>query len=153
MSKVLIHIGYHKTATTWLQQNLFVAESSVFKPISDTPTGISTISSYFFKNEDRYFHSAFDFEADPRITEYMNNFDFEGKVGVISNERLCGSPYFAGADSYTIMKRIYSAFPNAKIFISIREQRSYILSLYFEYLNNFGTLSIDEFLSTAYFPR
>ena len=39
---LLIHIGYHKTGTTWLQNELFIHENPVFEPFSLESRGHST---------------------------------------------------------------------------------------------------------------
>ena len=47
----LIHIGYHKTATTWLQKKLFISGNEFFEPISNQPKGQSSLSKHFILDE------------------------------------------------------------------------------------------------------
>ena len=54
----------------------------------------------------------------------------EAKVPVISHERLSGYPHSGGHDSKEIAHRLAAVFPNAKVVIVIREQKSMILSNY-----------------------
>jgi hypothetical protein len=72
---------------------------------------------------------------------------------VISNERLSGNPHCAGFDAKEIGLRIVDAFPNAKIFIVIREQCSMILSTYFQYLRKGGVSCLHTYLTRKYDGR
>jgi len=59
MQNLLIHIGYHKTGSTWLQKELFISSNSVFEPLSNQPHGHSSVSFKFIKGEDGYVLSSF----------------------------------------------------------------------------------------------
>jgi hypothetical protein len=72
------------------------------------------------------------------------------KIRVISHERLSGNPHSSGFDSSLISQRIYKTFPNSKILIVIREQTSWILSNYFQYLSIGGTHSLRKYLNLKY---
>lgn len=129
----LIHIGYHKTASTWLQANLF--------------------NNYGFK---RYFPqsaimqkivlpNALDFNAG-QLRAYYDSLVDDDYVSVISNERLSGNPHSGGYDSKELADRLYASFPEAKVLIVIREQVSAILSSYIQYIRVGGPCSIDDYL-------
>ena len=67
MSKTtLIHIGLHKTGTTWLQNELFTPENKVFTPLysRDTLRGHSTLAENFIFDIDRDLLSSFDDNRD-----------------------------------------------------------------------------------------
>lgn len=61
------------------------------------------------------------------------------KIFVMSNERLSGKPHSSGFDSFIIARRIKSIFPKGKMFLMIREQKTFLLSNYFQYLSCGGT--------------
>jgi hypothetical protein len=70
----------------------------------------------------------------------------DGLVPVVSNERLSGHPLSNAFDRAMLARRIKDVFPQARIFLSIREQRSMVLSSYFQYLKYGGWRSLDRFL-------
>ena len=57
---------------------------------------------------------------------------------MVSFPRLSGHPYSGGYDSRMIADRVAEVFPEARILIVIREQRSMIVSTYKQYVNAGG---------------
>ena len=154
LDNVLIHIGYHKTGTTWLQNEIFTSKSDCFIPISKYTEGASTLARDFIYNREGYLINSFDNNGQV-ILESLNQItdnvpDLSSKFSVISHERLSGNPHSSGFDSSVIARRIKNVFPNAKILIVIREQCSWILSNYFQYLSIGGNHSIKKYLNTKY---
>lgn len=128
----LIHIGYHKTASSWLQANLF--EGHGFK-------------KYLSQVEIRdriILPNALDFD----VASVRDHYDslLGDEVSVISNERLCGNPHSGGYDSKELADRLYACFPEAKVLIVVREQLSAILSTYIQYVRVGGPCSIQDYL-------
>lgn len=154
MKEVLIHIGYHKTGTTWLQNEIFTSESDYFIPVSNNKRGQSTLARDFIFSTEEYLLNSFD-DNELVIKHNLNSIiqtssEDNGRIPVISYERLSGSPHSSGFDSSIIARRIKNAFPNAKILIVIREQDSWMLSNYFQYLSEGGTHGINKYLNTKY---
>ena len=157
IDNVLIHIGYHKTGTTWLQNMLFTTENNVFEPISKTRKGHSSLARHFVYDDERYCLSPFDLNQ-ARIQKEIENVKrskhkFEQKIPVISHERLSGNPHSGGFDAKKIASMLKKTFPNARILIVIREQKSFILSNYFQYLSIGGAYSLNKYLNTKYDGR
>lgn len=151
MNELLIHIGYHKTGTTWLQQELFVVENNIFEPISRHYPHKSTLGFKFVYGDDGYLLSPFD-ENKKKIQKELllllkAKQNSKNKIFVMSNERLCGHYQSGGVDAKDIARRLHNFFPNAKIFITIREQKSYILSQYFQYLTYGGIESLKDYMN------
>jgi sulfotransferase family protein len=148
----LIHIGYHKTGTTWLQKTLFSINSNVFIPLS--PNGKPKyLGKYFFSDTEGHLLSPFQSNKEVILQEVetlVRRLDLQGKIPVISNERLSGNPHSGSFDSKLIADRIKDCFPNAKIFCVIREQKDMILSTYFQYLKIGGTDSLTAYLTRKY---
>lgn len=139
MARLLIHIGYHKTGTTWLQKRLFAREDLGFRRLS-----LSKKRSDFVR--------VHDFDFDPEV--YRREFEpqlarcaAEGRVAVISHERLSGNPHSGGFDSRTLADRLAQVFPDARIFVVIREQRAMILSAYAQYVRAGGLCSLRGYLA------
>ncbi|MDW3192742.1 MAG: sulfotransferase domain-containing protein [Cytophagales bacterium] len=154
MDKVLIHIGYQKTGSTWLQKTLFKRGDKVFEPINERDSGASNLARHFFKDPEGNLLSPFD-ENLKNIKDSLkwhldNNPIPEGKIPVLSNERLAGNAHAAGFDAAQVASRLRSTFPNGKVLITIRDQRSIILSIYFLYLSRGGTMSLKRYLNSRY---
>lgn len=158
MVSPLIHIGYHKTATSWLQKCLFGVRDRGFYPLtpettSDPKTAAKFLEKYFVQNESGQILSPFVSRA-PEIRDIISKFDVPNtSVPVISSERLSGNPHVGGFDSKLIANRLAESFPDAKILIVIREQTSMIISTYFQYLLIGGVLPLKKFLQTTYDGR
>ena len=134
----LIHIGYHKTGTTWLQQDLF-GEPTLFGFGPMAPQAVI----------DEAFIGGNPFTFDPKhardlVMPSIAEAESIGNVPVISHEPLCGLPTLNGFDSKTIADRLHATFPNARILIAIREQRSMMLSVYKQYVATSGTNSLKR---------
>ena len=57
---VLIHIGYHKTGSTWLRNEIFIDESDIFSPIKREHGGHSQFADHFVCDEEGYILNSFD---------------------------------------------------------------------------------------------
>jgi len=157
MKNILFHIGYHKTASSWFQEHLFVAGNDLFHPLSDNKRGQSTFAKYFVMDKDHFLLHPLESnqvflkqEFDRLINKTP---DLNNKTVVVSQERLSGTPHSSGFDASLIANRIASFAPDAKVLIIIREQRSWLLSNYFQYIAVGGTQSIDKYLNQVYGKR
>lgn len=154
MQELLIHIGYQKTGTTWLQHELFTSSNSTFEPFSLKSKDRSSIFLDFIQGKDGYLLSSFVYNEEVIKREILKilkqKHEMSDKKFVLSAERLCGNPFSSGFDAKVIADRLYHFFPNAKIFIVIREQKSYLVSTYFQYLSGHGVLGITNFFTSRY---
>ena len=138
-SKLLIHIGYHKTATTWLQKTLFSNEELGLKLLLPRKTIRNTL----------IIPHAFDFSAEENKELYYKEADplIDSNITpVISHERLSGNPHSGGYDSKELADRLAKLFPKGKILIVFREQKGAILSSYKQYIKVGGTSNIKDYL-------
>ena len=148
---LLIHIGYHKCASTWLQKKVF-SDESTFKLVSKSGSKEELAKALFM---DAYgcLLNSFDMNQasiEQKFSEIQDIAESQNKALVISDERLSGNPHAGGFDASIIAKRIAVNFPEAKILIIIREQKSWILSNYFQYLSVGGSFGIKKYLFTKY---
>lgn len=117
---VLLHIGYHKTATTWFQTRYLPEHPSLYAPA--TPEQISQAIVYRDDSE-------FSIErARSDLLETSSSID--APVRVLSCERLSGGPFCGGYDANTNAVRLASTFPDAKVWIVVRNQIDLLSSLY-----------------------
>lgn len=135
--KVLLAVGYHKTANTWLDRHVFESAQSGFarlpsRPITDLVVGCHPMAF----DSARARHEA---ERQCRVID-------PARVPVLAMERLIGNVYAGGFDSKTIANRLRDTFAEARILIVIREQRSMILSTYNQYVRAGGTASLRALL-------
>lgn len=157
---MLIHIGYHKAGSTWLQKNLFSQPDRGFLPLcpGDSSGGRrgspKYLARYFVYAESGSLLSPFE-DRNEEVLDRYKTIIGEGTdlVPTISSERLSGNPHAAGFDARRICERIHDAFPEARILVVIREQVSAILSTYFQYLRNGGHRSLRHYLTTKYDGR
>ncbi len=141
-ARPLVHIGYHKTGTTWLQKNVF----------NDEDLGLSLVAGPLPVRFWFIAINAFDFDPSRVRTRFRRSMEEAGERGLVpvfSHERLSGSPYAGGHDSKASADRLAATFPDARILVTIREQKSMILSVYKQYLRWGGAASFYQFLNAA----
>tara|TARA_R100000935_G_scaffold30694_1_gene51118 strand:- start:2961 stop:3914 length:954 start_codon:yes stop_codon:yes gene_type:complete len=132
-----LHIGYHKTATTWMQRKLFVAEHG-YAQIAD--------------HDDVFAHivqpHGLDFDPAP-MRDLIAARRAAKPVGipVISSEILSGNPLFGGRESEAYAARLAQIAPGARIVISIRNQQRILPSVYMQYLLRGGTMTPAQFFA------
>ncbi len=139
---VLVHIGYHKTGTNWLQRHFF----------GDPRTGLQWVGKSGGDHPARQLVRARPLEFDAAVSRaqfepLLRRAETEGLLPVVSYERLSGHPFSGGHDSKEIANRLKEVFPEAKVLVVIREQRSMILSTYKQYVKAGGPCSLPRFLA------
>lgn len=131
VNRLLIHLGYHKTGTSYLQRVIF----------NDTDSGYCLpVNRHELRN---VFVStgSFEFDAEEIREQFQSQVGQtpDNLVPVLSHEQLSGQPYGGGyglrkrereVSRREIADRLYSCFPEAKILIVIREQKEMIRSIY-----------------------
>lgn len=138
-TEILIHIGYHKTSTTWFQKFLFTNSAIGFILPWRNPEILSVL----------VYPHALDFVPytcktyfKPAIHEAQNC----GLIPVLSSEELSGNPHSGGYASKELANRLAIVFPKAKVLIVIREQKGMIVSTYKQYVKVGGTCSLAAYL-------
>lgn len=140
---LLIHIGYHKTATTWMQAQLFQPEHG-YRMLADH----QEIFDRVVQPHGLLF--------DPRpmqalIAERRANLP-AGHCAVVSSEILSGHPFQGGQMSDDYARRLKVIAPDTKILVSIRAQLKILPSVYMQYLLRGGTLPYDRFFAGTDMP-
>jgi hypothetical protein len=150
LDNILIHIGYGKTGTTWLQENLFNFDNPTFTNLSTKDKRQSTIASNFLIDKNNYPLTSFDDNTEQIQSAFDEIIDLhknrKTNYWVISQERLVGTATHGGYDSRKNAILLKNHFPKAKILIVIREQKNIIQSHYFQYLNGGGTNKVVKYL-------
>ncbi len=142
--RVLTHIGYHKTGSSWLQHSVFENPASGYRSIGHearTHALRRIVSEHPFR-----------YDADAiraELAALIGAVEERGLHPVISLERLSGHPFTGGSDSRQIADRLREALDDAGILVVIREQRSMIVAVYKQYVKAGGTASLSQFLEPS----
>lgn len=134
-SKVYVHVGLHRTGTTFLQRVLFPKLRSV-NYLNDES------SNYWLRRlvseEDADF-------AKGRYEDYFHQIT-QGQPSLISYEGLSGEPFLLYVNQIRNADRMAQLFPDATIILGIRRQDSLLLSLYLLFIMQGGSMSLHQFL-------
>ncbi|MDY6936578.1 MAG: hypothetical protein SWY16_02840 [Cyanobacteriota bacterium] len=138
---LLIHVGYPKAASTWLQNIVFQDEDAGFYAPWGLASGPAT-DQFVLAN-------AFSFSADAArkvFEEGLKTAAERNLVPVLSQETLVGSQIRGRYWGKEAADRMHSVFPDARILIILREQKSMILSSYREHIKKGGLNKIERFI-------
>ena len=135
----LVHIGYHKTGTTWLQERVFKVAKAGFR----SPWTPMEIAEGLILPNDLDFNFNM---ARKTFESGVTSPSGSGLIPVLTWERLSGTAHAGGFDSATIAQRLHGVFPEARILIVVREQRSMIYALYQQYVRDGGIATLDGYL-------
>lgn len=146
--KVVVHIGVHKSGTTWLQKSFFTNHPDLDFVNDYNEPWKDNLIKYLIKNDNQF--------SPKRAQEILvnsiksNKSQSASKTIIISSEDLAGHPYSGAYNREEIAKRISQAFPEAKILITIRNQYDAIYSIYntmvrLGYLGKINDMLNEEF--------
>lgn len=138
---VLLHVGYHKTGSTALQDQLFAMPDSGY--LLPSEPRIDLIDRFVLPGP-------FDFDATTarrHYTRFLVRSRSEGRTAVLSHERFSGYPPSGGFDAPLLAGRLKDTFPDARILIVVREQLSNIASMYLQYITDGGDRGLNDYLS------
>jgi hypothetical protein len=144
MDGIVLHLGLHKTATKFLQEDYFpnlpncryvpkrFYERTILDPFLNCDWTTFRAQCPAFRAElDRIFRSL----------------PGDGMV-VLSNELLSGNPFYRYHNRHLCLMKLRELFPGpVRIILSIRGQATMIDSLYREYLVQGGTRGVTDFVS------
>lgn len=146
MTRPIIHIGYQKTGSTFLQTHFFSRSDRGFNGPAQALSPAGGAIEQFVLAHPKYFDPA-------KSREYFEKYwcmeDSEDLIPVISHEDLSGDGIRSRYHEFIVANRIKKAFPDARILICVREQKSRIYSLYGQYVYLDGEWPINHFLGTG----
>jgi len=131
---MLIHIGFHKTATSWMQQRWYPRHPQLVVPFD-----------YFEIAERLVYPDPLHYDA-AATRAWFDAADLGGRTAVISAERLSGTPHAGGYDRVEIADRIAETFPEARVWMVVREQVGMIASLWRQYVFEGGRLPLHRYV-------
>jgi hypothetical protein len=139
---MLVHIGYQKASSTFLQQRLFLPQHGYWQLYREKQD-VLRFNAFFVDPP------AFKFDADAvrqELQARLSAIPDPSLVPVISAEILVGIPIDAAmGTSRANADRIVECVPDARVLVIVREQRSLILSRYLQFVRGGGVRSLEEF--------
>jgi hypothetical protein len=125
--RTLVHVGYHKTATTWFQRRVY-PRVSTHRPVERAAVR-------------RAFLAPGPFDFDP--AEALRVLASAGSPPwILCEEELSGNPHAGGLMGLVakeMAERLRAAFPDAAIVVFLRRQHEAIAACYAQYLRQGGT--------------
>ncbi|MEO0964128.1 MAG: sulfotransferase domain-containing protein [Planctomycetota bacterium] len=137
----LLHIGLVKTASTWMQKHLIWNDRHGFQSALDRHALHLTAFRQPTWGYDRA--EALRTACEPGLRQAAER----NLQAVISHECLAGNPWNGGYLAPELLDALSSAFPDARVLLCLREQRSLAASYYHEYVNAGGTGTLEFFLT------
>lgn len=134
----LIHVGYPKCLSTWLQQHLFQPKygyTTVMNPVSVQLRLIDPLPLTFDPGQVHAF-----------LGEHVPPSQTGGPIPVITSEALSGNMFCGGYNSKELANRLREVFPESRILVIVREQKSMIRSLYSSFVSWGMPHSIERLL-------
>lgn len=132
---ILIHAGYQKTASTFLQNQIF-SDQAVFAAPWGTQSAMA-IETFILSHPAR-------FDPDAIRADFA---DTDGRIPVISHEDLLGYPIYGRYHAEAALTRMAKAFPEARLLVCVREQRSMMMAQYLQYIRQGGSETIQTMLT------
>ena len=142
--RIIIHIGFPKTATTLLQERVYPEHPD-----------LAYVGKYNSKIwMDLIYTRQAHYDAEIVRQKFLSYADKTKKGGlIISLERLAGNPLLAGYEGDLFADRLHQTFPEAEIVVFIRNQVDWIESFFVEMVaaGSSGKSNIKTFLNTRQF--
>lgn len=115
-----IHIGYQKSASSYLQEKFFKKHPKINYINVENP---GKLSEYLYNTPSNNFKLNYAKQLrDQEILPYLN----EKQINILADERFTA----CWVSPYLVADRLYTLFPNAKILVIIRNQFEILRSLY-----------------------
>lgn len=148
-----IQIGFNKTATTFLERNVYKKHPQIE---CVQIAGIEKIERLFFNKF--IYPESFSFDKNNFEREFSGicreYFKSDGKTAGLMFESFTFN-YATRLDRGIVIRRLKECFPGVKIILFIRSQSAWIPSHYSQYVQNGGRLNFHDFIEcmiTGSFP-
>jgi hypothetical protein len=135
---VLVHVGFPKALSSWLQKQWFVPENGYATVMDPVQVQLQLIDPTPF---------AFDGDRLRPEIQASKQASQSGLVPVITSEALAGNMYCGGFNGRECIDRVVQVAPQARVLLIVREQRQLIRSLYKSLVTWGMPHSIDRLLN------
>ena len=134
-ARPIVHIGYHKTATTWFQNQVWPAATSHdYVSRGETQQALLAPPGMHF---------------DATTARAVLALEGRTRPVLLSEENLSGYPHNGGMHGLIgpeMARRILATLPDAQIVIFVRNQREIVRATYAQYVAGGGTWSLRRYL-------
>ena len=134
-ARPIVHIGYHKTATTWFQGQVWPAATSHdYIPRAVTQRALLSPPGMHFDAD----------EAGAVLALAERD-----RPVLLSEENLSGYPHNGGMHGLIgpeMARRVHAVLPDAQIVIFVRNQREIVRATYAQYVSGGGNWSLRRYL-------
>ena len=145
MGRLIIHAGYPKVASTFLQRQILDTSQNINGLYGDVGTILA-------ERDDSRFVWFRPWERNGLIKRLVEQIEAERKPTVISHESLCIGDWMTyydySEDPDFITERLRTNFPDAEIMLFLRAQSSWFASWYRQHVSGGVTLSAEAMLET-----
>jgi hypothetical protein len=138
--KIFLHVGLHKTGTTFLQNHVFTKLDP--QEVCYNPTPVKAIIKDLYRKNLQEDYWETHIEAIEKELKQIPQ-----PIIFISYEILSGTPWNNYEDFTLMADFLAKAFPNPVILLVIRNQVDWLISLYKEALKDGAGISINKFLN------
>jgi hypothetical protein len=142
MTRPIVHIGYHKTATTWFQRSVYPhALSHRWIPRAQAQAAFLEPSGMAF---------------DPERARALLMEGDDGRPLILCEENLSGYIHNGGLHGFlppAVAERIKAVLPDARIVLFVRSQAQMIAACYTQYVRGGGTHAIHRYLFPSLYLR
>ena len=138
MSQPIVHIGYHKTATTWLQQQVF--------PLASSHEWVERRTT----QEALLFAPGMHFDAEAAAARL--GLAERARPVLLSEENLSGYLHNGGLHGFLapeVARRIKAVLPEAHVVIFVRNQQAICRAAYAQYVSGGGTWGAKRYFNSA----
>lgn len=139
MTPPLIHLGLHRTGSSWFQSR--VLDGCDGRPRNAIEREESSRRLVLTRDMD------FDAEAmRDWVGSHLEEATARDGHAVLSNERFSGNPSGGWFDAERVAERLAEVVPGARVLLVVREQRSWLRSIWLQYVRIGGVASIAGYL-------
>jgi len=140
MPPLLVHLGLHRTGSSWLQRRVFDGRDG--RPMQVVPDRAESARRIVLPRED-------DFDA-PGVRRWISErtraVADAGGLPVLSNERFSGNPHSGWFDADRTFDRLAEVVETPRVLVVLRRQDDLIRSLYLQYVRIGGPASLAAYL-------
>jgi hypothetical protein len=141
VTRPIVHIGYHKTATTWFQKVVYPRVRN-FAYVPRERANRALLEATAFRFDASEARAQLELPAD--------------RPAILCEEALSGALFgggFMGFQSAAVAERVRAVLPDARIVVFVRAQAEMISAAYLQYLRNGGTHAPHRLLIPADYAR
>ena len=133
-TEIILHVGMHKTGTTFFQWNVFHY------------LGVNYLWHVFYRSWSKDLLDPSKKVDLEKIKENFSKILHKDKINLITEENIYTYQFSKEDDRFILLDRIRQVFPEAKIIFGIRDKDENLISWYIEYVAVGGVLDFQGFL-------